>query len=40
MLKKRQRMLEIQACQHFYVSGANREAYLAFLPFPFIPEGF
>lgn len=27
-----QRMLEVQARQHFYASEGNREAYLAFLP--------
>jgi len=35
-----QRMLEIQTRQHFYASGGNREAYLAFLPFTAFPEGF
>ena len=35
-----QRMLEIQARQHFYASGGNREAYLAFLPFDSFPNGF
>ena len=35
-----QRMLEIQARQHFYASGGNREAYLAFLPFDSFTNGF
>jgi len=35
-----QRMLEIQARNHFYASGGNREAYLAFLPFDSFPNGF
>ncbi len=35
-----QRMLEIQARQHFYNSGGNREAYIAFLPFDSFPDGF
>jgi hypothetical protein len=35
-----QRMLELQARQHFYASGGNREAYLAFLPFHSFPKGF
>lgn len=35
-----QRMLEIQARQHFYASGGNREAYLAFFPFDSFPDGF
>jgi hypothetical protein len=35
-----QRNLEIQARQHFYTSGGNREAYLAFLPFDSFPDGF
>lgn len=35
-----QRMLEIQARQHFYASGGNREAYLAFFPFASFPESF
>lgn len=35
-----QRTLEIQARQHFYASGGNKEAYLAFLPFDAFPNGF
>lgn len=35
-----QRLLEIQAGQHFYAAGGNREAYLAFLPFDSFPDGF
>jgi len=35
-----QRMLETQARQHFYASGGNREAYLAFLPFDAFPDCF
>lgn len=35
-----QRMLEIEARQHFYASGGDREAYLAFLPFDSFPDGF
>lgn len=35
-----QRVLEIQARQHFYSSGGNRESYLAFLPFDSFPDGF
>lgn len=35
-----QRILEIQARQRFYASGGDRQAYLAFLPFDFFPEGF
>lgn len=35
-----QRMLEIQARYHFYASGGNREAYLAFLTFDSFPDGF
>ena len=34
-----QRMLEIQARLHFYASGGNQEAYLAFLPFNSFPHG-
>ena len=33
-------LLEIQARQHFFASGGNREAYLAFLPFDSFPNGF
>lgn len=35
-----QRVLEIKARQHFYASGGNIEAYLAFLPFDAFPDGF
>lgn len=35
-----QRILEIEARRHFYASGGNREAYLAFLPFDSFPNGF
>lgn len=35
-----QRMLEIQTRQHFYTSGGNREAHIAFLPFDSFPDGF
>lgn len=35
-----QNMLEQQARKHFYASGGNRQAYLAFFPFDSFSEGF
>lgn len=35
-----QRLLEIQARDNFYISGGDRNAYLAFLPFDSFDVGF